>query len=260
MRKKQNKPDINRVEIALAAKQYKRNERALPSAKMEDGKLFNLSGDLFPVAELDETLVHVFNWVGGILEWVDTRRLSGKQVGKDGSMYGSVSLRCERVRVDLFTVETKHGARVVAIVPEATSRHSTPLRMDTMEDVTVWNKRGMDGALSAIGWARFLNWRGTSAREAARQIIARRTAIVMGKQTLPECPLVIFPSYGGLSDQGGKVDVMIQRIEAIERAEQELMSRIYEVERLRVSDIETLRNLSWEMERLRELALSRFEV
>jgi hypothetical protein len=190
--------------------------------KLEGGKLLLENGNLAPLAETFGGMVQVFAMKGDGMEYVDLRRLSEKRIARDGKPYGYVTIRSERTRVELERVETLGGLREIGIARESSTRFAAPLPLENKEDRAEWTRRGFDGSLGFVGWARLLGWSGAGAREAAKQVRKRWVDIGMGLSLLSPCPLVVFPetqspTRDGLEERLAAMESRIAQLETLAR-------------------------------------------
>jgi hypothetical protein len=189
---------------------------------LEGGKLLLEIGNLAPLAETFGGMVHVFRWIGGSVEYVDLRRLSEKRIARDGKPYGYVTVRSERTRVEMERVETLGGLREIGIARESATRFAAPLPLENREDRAEWTRRGFDGSLGFVGWARLLGWSGAGAREAAKQVRKRWVDIGAGLSLLSPCPLVVFPeaqapARDGLEERLATIEARLEQLETLTR-------------------------------------------
>jgi hypothetical protein len=218
--------------------------------RIENGKLKFEGGTVATFPASPEGQARIFTSEDGerwIMQGLRALRAYGKGFAYT-TLHGE-QIRVELERLDCGVLIGKHVSR--------RQPHSCPAHLETKADAMEWAARGFNGSLSVLGWKKALGFKGPGAREAAERVRNRWIALRNDRRAM-DCPGVTFPTVDERPEWIAARDGMGTRLQSLETSCETLAAQVETLERLRRSDIETVRNLSRELGKLRDLLLSGF--
>jgi len=159
---------------------------------------------------------------------VGNKLLHGISFRDSLSGYGYATVEGSQVRIELQTVESVDGPRVIGIVQAPAIMFPAPIPLETVDDATEWRRRGWNGAQTVEAWRKRLKWKGYGSKQAAGFMYERYCAIGKGISFKP-IPNVVFPAretpVESAPVESAPVDTDQGRLEAMEKRLAEMMEK-----------------------------------